>query len=74
MLIFKALDKLFVYVGFDYEFFTQFFDINSEEAEATYLSLKTALDTVSDSKKKIEINSQFKKARARFVWYLIILK
>lgn len=42
-------------------------DINAEEAEATFLSSKLALENSSDAKKKIELTSQFKKARARFV-------
>lgn len=41
-------------------------DINAEEAEQTFLSSKLSLDNVSDPKKKIELVSQFKKARARF--------
>jgi len=40
--------------------------INYQEAESSFLETKLALDNVSDPKKKIEINSQFKKARARF--------
>lgn len=47
--------------------YIQFRDINAEEAEQTFLSSKLALDTVSDAKKKIEVVSQFKRARARFV-------
>jgi hypothetical protein len=31
-----------------------------------FTSVKASLDSVSDVKKKIEITSQFKKARARF--------
>nr|YP_009389117.1 ATPase epsilon subunit [Euglena archaeoplastidiata]AKR17890.1 ATPase epsilon subunit [Euglena archaeoplastidiata] len=42
-------------------------DINVEEAEANFLASKLALENVSDGKKKIEMTSQFKKARARFV-------
>jgi len=41
-------------------------DINAEEAEQTFLSSKLSLDTVTDEKKKIELNAQFKKARARY--------
>lgn len=41
-------------------------DIDFQEAENLFLETKIALDTVLDVKKKIEINSQFKKARARF--------
>jgi len=41
-------------------------DINSEEAEMEFTSVKLSLDNVLDVKKKIEITSQFKKARARF--------
>nr|AKL79018.1 ATPase epsilon subunit [Euglena viridis] len=42
-------------------------EINFEEAESTFLSTKLALENVFDGKKKIEMSSQFKKARARFV-------
>jgi len=42
-------------------------DINSEEAESNFLSAKLALESVVDNKKKIEISSQFKKARARML-------
>lgn len=41
-------------------------DINPEEAEATFLSTKLAFENISDDKKKLEISSQYKKARARF--------
>jgi len=41
-------------------------EINVQEAEVSFLDTKVALETVLDAKKKIEINSQFKKARARF--------
>lgn len=41
-------------------------EINFQEAEALFLETKVALDSISDVKKKIEINSQFKRARARF--------
>lgn len=41
-------------------------DINAEEAEATFLSSKTALESSTDPKQKIELTSYFKKARARF--------
>lgn len=47
--------------------FIQFHNINPEEAEASFLASKLALENVSDGKKKIEMTSQFKKARARFV-------
>lgn len=46
-------------------------DINPTEAEETFLSSKLSLENVIDPKKKIEINSQFKRARARFVRFLI---
>lgn len=41
-------------------------DINAEEAEAAFLSSKLAFENVVDTKKKLEISSQYKKARARF--------
>jgi ATP synthase F1 epsilon subunit len=41
-------------------------DINREEVEIEFTSVKLSLDNVLDVKKKIEITSQFKKARARF--------
>lgn len=41
-------------------------EINIEEAEALFLTSKQALDTAIDAKKKIELNAQFKKARARY--------
>lgn len=45
-------------------------DIDAQEAEATFLSSKLKLDNVSEnvseSKRKIEMVSQFKKARARY--------
>jgi len=41
-------------------------DINPEEAEANFLSTKLALDSAVEGKKKLEISSQYKKARARF--------
>jgi F-type H+-transporting ATPase subunit epsilon len=40
--------------------------LNYQEVESSFLETKLAFDTVSDPKKKIEINSKFKKARARF--------
>jgi F-type H+-transporting ATPase subunit epsilon len=40
--------------------------INYQEAESSFLETKLAFDKVLDPKKKIEVNSQFKKARARF--------
>lgn len=46
---------------------TQLNNVNVEEAEANFLASKLALENVSDGKKKIEMTSQFKKARARFV-------
>nr|YP_010700483.1 ATP synthase CF0 subunit epsilon [Strombomonas costata]WCH63622.1 ATP synthase CF0 subunit epsilon [Strombomonas costata] len=45
-------------------------DIKQDEAEAAFLSLKSELEIVSDEKKKIEISSQFKKARVRLVWLI----
>nr|YP_010700306.1 ATP synthase CF0 subunit epsilon [Euglena undulata]WCH63450.1 ATP synthase CF0 subunit epsilon [Euglena undulata] len=44
-----------------------FNDINAEEAEATFLSSKIALEGSTDPKQKIELTSSFKKARARFL-------
>lgn len=41
-------------------------DINLEEAESKYLASKIALETNTDSKKKFELTSHFKKARAKF--------
>lgn len=41
------------------------FDINIEEAESNFLASKLALESVVDVKKKMEFNSQFKKAFAR---------
>jgi F-type H+-transporting ATPase subunit epsilon len=41
-------------------------EINSEEAEISYLSSKRALEVNVDTKKKFELMSQFKKARARY--------
>jgi F-type H+-transporting ATPase subunit epsilon len=41
-------------------------NINVEEAEATFIASKLALENVFDEKKKIELNAQFKRARARF--------
>lgn len=43
-------------------------NINPEEAESSYLSAKEALESSSnmDSKKKLELLSQFKKSRTRF--------
>lgn len=41
-------------------------DINLEEAESAYLSSKVAFENVIDGKKKLEVTSQYKKARARF--------
>lgn len=34
-----------------------------------FLAAKSALENASDEKRKIEINSQFKKARARLVCF-----
>nr|YP_007317187.1 ATP synthase CF1 epsilon subunit [Monomorphina aenigmatica]AFZ88789.1 ATP synthase CF1 epsilon subunit [Monomorphina aenigmatica] len=42
-------------------------DIKVEEAESTFLTAKSALEDVQEGKKKIEVASQFKKARARYV-------
>lgn len=47
----------------------QFYEINAEEAEMAFLAAKSALENASDEKRKIEINSQFKKARARLVCF-----
>nr|YP_009145388.1 ATPase epsilon subunit [Cryptoglena skujai]AKL39013.1 ATPase epsilon subunit [Cryptoglena skujai] len=44
-------------------------EINAEEAEMAFLAAKSALENASDEKRKIEINSQFKKARARLVCF-----
>lgn len=41
-------------------------DINAEEAEQSFLSSKVAFENIVDGKKKLEVNSQYKKARARF--------
>jgi len=41
-------------------------DINAEEAEAAFLSSKVAFENITDAKKKLEVSSQYKKARARF--------
>nr|YP_009145455.1 ATPase epsilon subunit [Monomorphina parapyrum]AKL78928.1 ATPase epsilon subunit [Monomorphina parapyrum] len=41
-------------------------EINAEEAEASFLASKSELESVSEGKRKIELTSQFKKARARF--------
>jgi ATP synthase F1 epsilon subunit len=41
-------------------------NINSEEAESNFLSSKLALDDTYDGKRKLELLSQFKKARARY--------
>lgn len=37
-----------------------------------FLAAKSALENASDEKRKIEINSQFKKARARLVCFKIL--
>nr|YP_009144891.1 ATPase epsilon subunit [Euglenaria anabaena]AKJ83338.1 ATPase epsilon subunit [Euglenaria anabaena] len=42
-------------------------EINLEEAEQMFIDSKSALENVIDAKKKLELVSQFKKARARFV-------
>nr|YP_009503392.1 ATPase epsilon subunit [Euglena clara]AXA45472.1 ATPase epsilon subunit [Euglena clara] len=49
-------------------------DINEQEAEQSFLSSKLALEKASDGRKKIELTSQFKKARARFLWFIYTLK
>nr|YP_010700146.1 ATP synthase CF0 subunit epsilon [Euglena agilis]WCH63292.1 ATP synthase CF0 subunit epsilon [Euglena agilis] len=41
-------------------------DVNVQEAEEAYLASKVALESNSDVTRKFELNSQFKKARARF--------
>ncbi len=41
-------------------------DINSKEAEAAFLASKAALEGNNEAKRKFELTSQFKKARARF--------
>lgn len=40
--------------------------LNYQEAESFFLESKLALDTISDTKTKIELNLQFKRAKARF--------
>lgn len=42
-------------------------DINIDEAQENFLSLKSQLGTILEGKKKIEITSQFKKAKARYM-------
>nr|YP_010700204.1 ATP synthase CF0 subunit epsilon [Euglena deses]WCH63350.1 ATP synthase CF0 subunit epsilon [Euglena deses] len=42
-------------------------EINAEEAEQNFIASKLSLENISDAKKKIELSSQFKRARARFV-------
>ncbi len=41
-------------------------DIDVIEAEQTYLSSKASLDLADSTKKKLELESQFKRARARY--------
>jgi len=41
-------------------------EIDSLEAEQTYLSSKSSLDLVDNTKKRLELESQFKRARARY--------
>lgn len=41
-------------------------DIDAKEAEETYLASKVALENNNETKRKFELTSQFKKARARF--------
>lgn len=43
-------------------------DIIHKEAKETYLASKTALETNSDTSKNFELTSQFKKARARYLF------
>lgn len=40
-------------------------DVDSDEAQSNFLSTKVALESVTEPKKKLEILSQYKKARAR---------
>jgi F-type H+-transporting ATPase subunit epsilon len=40
-------------------------EVNAENAQSNLLSAKMALESITDEKKKIEVLSQFKKARAR---------
>lgn len=41
-------------------------EINAEEAEKSFLASKSALENAVDGKKKLELVSQFKKAKAKF--------
>lgn len=41
-------------------------DINVQDAEASYLASKTALESNSDITRNFELTSQFKKARVKF--------
>lgn len=42
-------------------------DIDLQQAENSFSSIKTALENCTDEKKKIELTSQFKKARSRIL-------
>lgn len=42
-------------------------NIDVQEAESNFTSAKLALESVTEDKKKIEMSSQFKKARARML-------
>lgn len=46
---------------------TKFYNINAEQANTDFLSNKIELETSLDAKKKIEINSQYKKIKARLM-------
>lgn len=60
----KSFLVQFVYQGLG---FPKFYDIDSDQANNDFLSNKLLLESVSDEKKKIEVNAQFKKARARLL-------
>lgn len=41
-------------------------NIDAIEAEQSYLAIKASLDMADNAKKKLELESQFKRARARY--------